>query len=660
MVEIGSCKLHTILQGRNGCLGSQSLLSSTKKFFFETLTRWTQPSTNKYHTPTTQYSNLEQVLDYAYDVPTTFKFKHKNEDGDQSYRDEWLANRMQRFYTKDELQQVLTNRRSEGSEDKVIDHFFTADQPYHPIPLDVHTDNAINWTTEAFRPNRILHPVSFPDLRYYPTTLNVSSEAPWTNANFTFKPSDRNVDAESELPKLDDYEQEIESMTNVTPFSYMKERQSQGKANDSRLTYHNLYNQIFILNRYLVHLIGTGAKQFWNGLTPLPYYWLVLHLRTHVVGQFDLDKVRAVFGCPKLLLQVELMFLWPLQATYLNTDAGRMLWGREIIRGGWRKLFSEAHKHGPPKTILSTDWSQFDNRLLHQLIRIVHRIWRSYFDFSRYEPTSFYPDSVPTNTNKFERLWKWMTESILNTPILLPDGRLFRWLYNGFGSGFQQTQLLDSFCNAIMLTTCLSALGVNINSPNFWARFQGDDSISSFMERMHEIYGPHFLTMLAETARYYFNAKLSVDKTSFSNRMTNVSVLSYFNSYGLPYRTDEDLLRHLYFPERYQDFPRLAAAALGMAYANCGHSLRFHSLCEYIFNKLVHEKGIQPRWTAIDWMIRSGLFPSLEELKTTTFPSITAIQAMVFTHHPRSTAQRSRQWPTEQQPKGRFFFLKDV
>jgi len=383
-------------------------------------------------------------------------------------------------------------------------------------------------------------------------------------------------------------------------------------------------------------------------------------MRTHVVGMFDLDKVRAVFGCPKLLLQVELMFIWPLQATYLNTDAGRMLWGREIIRGGWRKLFSEAYANGPPKSFLSADWSEFDNRLLHQLIRIVHKIWRSYFDFSQYEPTSFYPNSTPKNSNKLERLWTWMTTSILNTPILLPNGKLFRWLYNGFGSGFQQTQLLDSFCNAIMLTTCLTALGVNINSPNFWARFQGDDSISAFMEQMFTLYGPDFLTRMSEAAKYYFNAKLSPDKTSFSNKMTHVSVLSYFNRCGIPYRTDEDLLRHLFFPERYQDFPRLAAACLGMAYASCGSNLRFYDLCKYVFDKLVHEKGIEPNWTALEWMIKSNIFPSLDELKTTSFPTITEIQSMVYTHQPRSESQRSRQWPTETSPKGRFFFTNDV
>lgn len=602
--------------------------------------------------------NIEQVKDYFYPLPTVRRFLPQERRMD--YRNDWLKNRMLKFYSKAELDQVFTNRRSDGSDTGVINYFLKADQPYHTIPIDDDVEKAIAWTTENFRPNRILHPVSYPDLRYYPRTLSVSAEAPWTNNNFTFKPTGRNVDAESELPKLSEAEGELEGTQHTTPFEYLRHKQSIGLAPNSKLTYHNLYNQVFFYNRQRMHEIGIGAKQFWDGLKPKPYYWLNLHMRTHVVAADQPDKVRAVFGAPKLLLDAELLFIWPLQATYLNTGAGRMLWGREIIRGGWRKLFSEMHVDGPPKTIISTDWSEFDNRLLHQLIRIVHRIWRSYFDFSRYESTSFYPESSPKNKHKLDKIWKWMTESILNTPILLPDGKLYTWKFNGFGSGFQQTQLLDSFCNSIMLLTCLSALGVNINSPRFWARFQGDDSITAFQERMFQIYGKHFLNMLSKAAVYYFNAKLNTDKTDISDRTTNVSVLSYFNSMGLPYRTDEDLLRHLYFPERHQDLSQLAASALGMAYANCGNSKRFHQLCEYIWTKLTIEKQFKPNFRSIDWMVRSNIFPSLEEVITKPFPTLEHIGSLVFSHKPRTESQQSRQWPTKSRPKGRFFFCNNV
>jgi len=603
--------------------------------------------------------NLIRILKYFYPLPTAQRFK-SDFQLDMNYRNDWLKNRILKFYSQAEMEQVFTNRRSDYTDEALINDFMRTEQPEHKIPIDYHVEKAIEWVTEKFRPNRILHPVSFPDLRYYPLTLNVSAEAPWTSNNFTFKPTSRSVDTESQLPRLEPFMREIEGTGHETPFSYLRKQQRAGHVLNSALTYHNLYNQMFHYNRQRVHEIGTSSKQFWDGDKPKPYYWHTIHARSHVVAQDEPDKIRSVFGVSKLLLQVELMFIWPLQASYLNGNCGRMLWGREIIRGGWRKLFDEIYQTAPMSTFLSFDWSKFDARLLHELIRIVHAIWRSYFDFSQYEPTSYYPFSTPKNKRKLDKLWLWMTEAILNTPILLPDGRLFRWAYNGFGSGFQQTQLMDSFCNAIMILTCLSALGVNIHSETFWARFQGDDSLIAFCEQMCAIYGRDFLSKLSAAGEHYFNAKLSLKKSQISDRLTHISVLSYFNSMGMPYRTDEDLLRHLFFPERSQDFPRLAASAMGLAYANCGSSKRFHLLCEYIFNKLVKEQGYQPKMSSVNWMIRSGLFPSLDELKNAPFPERDHLQAMVFTHSKRSTAQHNRQWPTINGPANGFWFLNNV
>jgi hypothetical protein len=38
------------------------------------------------------------------------------------------------------------------------------------------------------------------------------------------------------------------------------------------------------------------------------------------------DKIRAVFGVPKLLLMVENMFIWNIQKEYLNKGKGSLLW----------------------------------------------------------------------------------------------------------------------------------------------------------------------------------------------------------------------------------------------------------------------------------------------------------------------------------------------
>ncbi|BCY26960.1 RNA dependent RNA polymerase [Rhizoctonia oryzae-sativae partitivirus 5] len=606
-------------------------------------------------------------LTYVRTIPETERMlpnKWKIASEAMKARNEWLERQMRKFYSDDEVDQVMTNRRSADSDEALMEDFFRSEFSRHEIPVDECFLVAVETVTEHFRPNRILHPVSYPDLRYYPAELSVSAERPFTDPSFRFKPMDRDVDDETGQPKVSKpgSQAKLRKWSKHTDVnSYLRWKQSIGLIDDEKASYHNLYNEIFIYNRPLIHMIKEGEEPFWKDGKPIPYQELTLHMRSHVVSATEPDKIRAVFGAPKLLLHAELTFIWPLQASYLNGDCGRMLWGREMNRGGWRKLYHEMFRHGRPKTILGVDWSQFDKRLLHQLIKIVHNIWRSYFDFSKYESTSTYPNANPRDPRRIERLWEWMCNAITGTPILLPNGQVWKWNWNGFGSGFQQTQLMDTFANAIMIYTCLLAMGVNVRSKSFWARFQGDDSISHRV-RLHIVWQPPtFLIMLEECARHYFNAKLNVKKSAIQDKVSGMFVLGYFNNNGLAYRTDEDLLRHLMFPERPQDFGRLAASAVGLAQASMGCSPRFYSLCLFIFEKIVHERQIPIKWKALKWMIRANIFESLDQLKTTEFPRLIDLQIRRYAMTNRTEEEKQRQWPTRPRTdNASFYFLDDV
>jgi len=568
------------------------------------------------------------------------------------------------FYDKEEVDEAATYRRSSTSDEAVIADFHSFEQPEHTIPKDVHYYTALGLSADLFRPARMLHPVAYPDLRYYPWNLRPNAEAPWNTEDFAFTPTFRNIDDESETPKLRERIEKLSfwiSERQIKVKDYLRIKQALGIITDQNHSFHNLYNEIFIYNRSLVHFIKDGLHPHWDGETPRSYKWNTLHARAHVVSNDEPDKIRAVFGAPKLLLQVENMFIWPMQASYLNNeDAGPLLWGRETIRGGWKKLYSEAQKGGTPSSFLSLDWSQFDKRLLFSLIDDVHGIWRTYFDFTKYEPTSFYPHAK-TNPVRIERLWKWMCHSIKHNPILLPDGKLMNWTRNGFGSGYQQTQLMDSHANVIMITTCLSSLGVHIRSKSFWIRVQGDDSLISFYEQMYVIYGPNFLTMLADSAMYYFNAKLSDKKSQFQPKLNGISVLSFYNSYGLPYRKDVDLLTHLMFPETPGTQSQLLAAAYGLGLSSCGCSERFYNLVQYIIKKL-EAKEITPDAKSLHWMVRTQMFDKtdIQEITTKPLPSRISLRANAWQHTPRTKVQKERLWPTEPGARQRFFFLLSV
>lgn len=585
------------------------------------------------------------------------KFTNTLPDEVKEHRNNIVLRAMFKHYTKDEISKVLTNRRSDFSDKAVIEDFFKTERPKHDIPRDANYLEALQVTKENFEPKEKLRPVSFPDLRYYPWNLVPSAEAPWNLNDFLFVPFQSEYDWTD--PQWNQFKRKPGKP--FRPREWLRYKQAIGLINDDTPNFHNLYNELFVYNRTLVHQIKYGFDQFWskNG-TPVTYYWNTLHSRSHVVANNEPDKIRAVFGAPKLLLMVENMFIWQLQRSYLNNDEGCMLWGREIMKGGWRKLWNEINDGRKTNSILSIDWKGFDRGLLFELMSDTHDIWKSYFNFTQYEPTSFYPNGRPKDDVTLERLWKWMCYSILHNPILLPDGRLFKWTYSGFGSGYQQTQLMGSFCNMIMLLTCLSSLGINIKSEHFWIKIQGDDSLISLAERVFIIYGPNFLTQLADSANYYFAATINTKKSKISGNLNDVSVLGYFNTYGIPYRTDEDLLRHLYFPEHDQDWTRLAASSLGLAMASCGCSLRFYNTCRDIWNKLTKKYGVTPNFRALKWMERANMIERSEALIGVDFPSITVLQAEVWSEPRREKSSKQRLWPTEPGPAGRFYFLKSV
>jgi len=366
------------------------------------------------------------------------------------------------------------------------------------------------------------------------------------------------------------------------------------------------------------------------------------------------DKIRAVFGVPKLLLIVETMFIWNLQKEYLNKGKGSLLWGFETIRGGWMKLINKLNSK-QLNSIISADWSGFDHKALHEVIDDVHDIWKSWFDFDQgYEPsksdTHDYTDTK-SREEQITRLWTWMCHSIKHTPIKAESGNMYQWRFNGIASGFQQTQLLDSFVNAIYLLTCLSACGINIEGEHFQALFQGDDSISSFPELIPD--KKAFIESLSAEAKRRFNADLSPDKTTAGKTTDDVEVLSYGNRSGLAFRPPAELLAHLLYPERPRRAPELAAAAAGIAQAAMGCSEAVYNTCKDVYNFLVNQIGVTPEWK--DWSV-SRITPY--SMNVQRFPTHLETFLQNFDVRTRSESDRQRLWPTKPTGNG-FHFIND-
>jgi len=519
-------------------------------------------------------------------------------------------------FASDELKNKIFYgyRRSDGSDAAAEDNFLKADLPPKTVHKDEHYVRALKVTSKLFEPSRKLRPVAFPDLRYYNWTLPTSAEAP-----YTFK---------------------------AKWLEHLKEKQSLEIIPNSSINFHNLYDEIFNKNRDLIHKIKYHDSKFWKSDgTPIPYYWHSLHTRAHLVKSEDPDKNRAVFGTPKLLLQAENMFIWPLSKEYLNRNVDSpLLWGYETFKGGWNRLWNKIYNESKPNTFLGIDWSGFDRRAKFEVIDDVHDIWESYFEFDKgYEPTNQNPNPI-TDEYKIRNLWTWIKHSVKYTPIRAESGNLYQFNHSGIASGFQETQLLDTFVNCIMLLTCLSSLGINIESKDFIIFLQGDDSLVSFPEYSYLTYNKGFLEMIAKEASDRFDATLNVEKSSISDHLNDLEVLSYKNRYGNSYRDEAELLAQLLYPERnYRTLGATASAAVGIAMASMGNSEVIHNICFDIWNHIVNEIGEAPkfinakRWIGevLNLRISGKTFPSLLELKDQQF----------FWNKERTESEKNKFWP---------------
>lgn len=467
---------------------------------------------------------------------------------------------LKQFLSSDELNQIVNGyRRSPWTEDAFYRNFDKTDVPEHAVLKDEHYYKALSQMDKHFAPKNKLLPVHYADLRLYPWRLSTNIGAPY----------------------------------NVQPswIDHVKSKYRLGLTTDIKLTKHNLYNEFFVNNRYLYHLIKDGKTTSGHGIDLK--YWNTAFARLHLVKQDEPDKVRLVFGAPTLLLQTEMAFIWPIQISLLNRGTlSPMLWGFETIKGGWHKLYSWFSTNHPRlRTFFTFDWSSFDLLARHTVIDDIHNVWRSWFTFDDgYWPTRLYPQSTPEPT-RLENLWKWMTNAIKATPLLLPDGRLVRFLHSGIFSGYLQTQLLDSCYNMTVILTILSRMGFNIEKVVL--KVQGDDSIGGLLESIPECYWPSFLEQFAYYGKLYFGSKLNLKKSELLSNLENAEVLKYRNHGGIPYRPELDLLAALYHPERNQTLPILMARAIGIAYANCGAHHRVYAICEDIYLHL-QSQGYSP------------------------------------------------------------------
>ncbi|AKR15080.1 RNA-dependent RNA polymerase [Pseudogymnoascus destructans partitivirus-pa] len=166
------------------------------------------------------------------------------------------------------------------------------------------------------------------------------------------------------------------------------------------------------------------------------------------MSERDTPKTRLVWVYPAEMLCVEGFYAPQMYRDFMNDRHTPMLNGKSSQRlyTEWCVGLREGEK------LYGLDFSSFDSKVPSWLIRVAFDILRQNIEWS-----TFRGEKVSKReAQKWRNVWDAMVYYFINTPMLMPDGRMFR-KRRGVPSGSWWTQMIDSVVNYILvdyLTQC--------------------------------------------------------------------------------------------------------------------------------------------------------------------------------------------------------------
>jgi len=376
-----------------------------------------------------------------------------------------------------------------------------------------------------------------------------------------------------------------------------------GEITNNSLSKGNCFNIILMKERGRIHQIKYKELKYEQLM-----YDTRMHARSYLSTLLK-EKLRAVYGVFCTLIFVEIMTLWPLIAFLKSTDS-MIAWGYETFKGGLERLRQNVIGF---TYHFSLDFSTFDKLLPFWLFDDVYTIWMSYYEFGPYyEDDPRYPNPS-CDPNKLYNLWEYMNFCLKHQFYRAPDGSRYKRSHSGLPSGMLQTQLLGSFCNAIIVLSALAHIGIDLDTVYF--KVLGDDGHFSIVLKYSLT--PKNLEDIAKYCKFHFNAIINVDKSVFQVGSEHLQFLSYKFHNGAVRRVTDDLICKLIYPERANfNVQTTKSRAFGIMIANLGYDPLIHAVCidilEYLENVELTDKGL-------DWYDRTKFIEIMKSFKG--FPS---------------------------------------
>jgi hypothetical protein len=541
-------------------------------------------------------------------------------------------------------------RRSEMTQQAILDDFFANDVEPHVVPMDEHFEYGLSAMLDAFRPPQLVRPVHLYDVQHhYPYKWQVNAEVPFSTDSYFLK-------ARPTFQFVFDRLNNLYSHISVDWHRRYGSRLTTLMSEQVPAKFGPLKETVFSWTHRWHHVIKSGFSDL-AGLAN-DYYFknryifpMLLHTKTAIVKKDDPNKMRTIWGCSKPWVIAETQFYWEYVAWIkLHPGVTPMLWGFETITGGWMRLNAALFSRHMEHSFITLDWSRFDKRAYFS---VIHRIMlgvRGFLDFDNgYVPTKDYPDTASTwdhaHALRLQRLWLWTLDNLYGAPIVLPDGSMYERNYAGIPSGLYTTQLLDSWYNYTELATILSSLGFDPRTCII--KVQGDDSIVRLNVLIPPSAHDSFLLKMQERADYYFKSVISLEKSEVRNSLNGCEVLSYRHKHGLPYRDEIAMLAQFYHTKARNPNPSITMAqAIGFAYASCGNHKRVLLVLQDVY-EYYKSQGFEPNRAGVTLVFGNSPDLDVPHLDLNHFPTVSEIKRFLLNNEYHNEETRKKTWPTD-------------
>lgn len=273
-------------------------------------------------------------------------------------------------------------------------------------------------------------------------------------------------------------------------------------------------------------------------------------------------KVRLVWMYPMEMTLMESRFARPLINEFLISRTtmafGMMKWELGAL------VDSISNEMGGETVAM--DYSKFDSTISSYLIRQAFGILATWFD--------------PKDLEKYG--WNQIINYFIYTPIVMPDGHLYKGKNHGVPSGSYFTQLIDSIVNTILIGAMSHKFKLGVT----WTKFLvlGDDVIISFDNARKLM--PDIALFMRE-----LGIIMNMEKQEFGPHFLGANWY-----HGKPFRDFEQLKSKAVYPESFRNYKTDKSDTSGPWNVLYSYATQYYNAW----------KLLQRDWRPYDWDQRAG------------------------------------------------------